>query len=112
MDHPPNGYDLPWSVHAVIFAYGVGLVDNALLEPLAAACAEEGRYEFMLMVLAASRARWNGSPAEPARDVLEAPELPEALPGDYSWRRAPRFPALLCWGGDVLIELVGVLTDS
>ncbi|MDP8922456.1 MAG: cyclase family protein, partial [Chloroflexota bacterium] len=39
MDHQPNGYDLPWSVHGAIFAYGVGLVDNALLEPLAAACA-------------------------------------------------------------------------
>ena len=65
MDHQPNGYDLPWSVHAVIFAYGVGLVDNALLEPLAAACAEEGRYEFMFMVLPLVVVGGTGSPANP-----------------------------------------------
>jgi len=65
MDHTPNGYDLPWSVHAVIFAYGVGLVDNALLEPLAAACAEEGRYEFMLMVSPLVVVGGTGSPANP-----------------------------------------------
>jgi hypothetical protein len=51
MDQAPNGYDIPWSMHGVLFAYGVGLVGNTLLERLAAACAEEGRYEFMLMVL-------------------------------------------------------------
>jgi hypothetical protein len=51
MDAAPNGYDIAWSVHGVIFAYGVGLVDNALLEPLAAVCAEENRYGFLLMVL-------------------------------------------------------------
>jgi len=65
MDHAPNGYDLPWSVHGAIFAYGVGLVDNALLEPLAAACAEEGRYEFMLMVLPLVVVGGTGSPANP-----------------------------------------------
>ncbi len=62
MDLQPNGYDLPWTVHGAIFAYGVGLLDNALLEPLAAACAEEGRYEFLLLVAAAGGAR-----AAPAR---------------------------------------------
>jgi hypothetical protein len=65
MDHMPNGYDIPWSVHGVIFAYGVGLVDNALLEPLAAACAEEGRYEFMLMVLPLRVVGGTGSPLNP-----------------------------------------------
>jgi hypothetical protein len=65
MDHMPNGYDIPWSVHAVIFAYGVGLVDNALLEPLATACAEEGRYEFMLMVLPLVVVGGTGSPLNP-----------------------------------------------
>ena len=65
MDFHPSGYDLPWSVHGAIFAYGVGLVDNALLEPLAAACAEEGRYEFMLMVLPLVVAGGTGSPANP-----------------------------------------------
>jgi len=65
MDHMPNGYDIPWSVHGVIFAYGVGLVDNALLEPLAAACVEEGRYEFMLMVLPLVVVGGTGSPLNP-----------------------------------------------
>jgi hypothetical protein len=65
MDHMPNGYDIPWSVHGVIFAYGVGLVDNALLEPLAAACLEEGRYEFMLMVLPLVVVGGTGSPLNP-----------------------------------------------
>jgi kynurenine formamidase len=65
MDFMPNGYDIPWSVHGVIFAYGVGLVDNALLEPLANACAEEGRYEFMLMVLPLVVQGGTGSPLNP-----------------------------------------------
>ena len=65
MDHTPNGYDIPWSVHGVIFAYGVGLVDNALLEPLAQVCAEEGRYEFMLMVLPLNVVGGTGSPLNP-----------------------------------------------
>jgi hypothetical protein len=42
------------------------LVDNALLEPLiAAACAEEGRYEFMLMVLPLIVVGGTGSPLNP-----------------------------------------------
>ncbi len=65
MDALPNGYDIPWSMHGVIFAYGVGLVDNALLEPLARACAEEGRYEFMFMALPLVVAGGTGSPLNP-----------------------------------------------
>jgi kynurenine formamidase len=65
MDLAPNGYDIPWSVHGCIFAYGVGLVDNALLEPLAHACAEEQRYEFMLMVLPLVVPGGTGSPVNP-----------------------------------------------
>ena len=34
MDASPNEYEIPWTVHGVIFAYGVALVDNAYLEPL------------------------------------------------------------------------------
>src|SRR5207245_2490548 len=45
--HLPIGYDIPWGVHAALFAYGVALLDNALLEPLARASVEEGRSEFM-----------------------------------------------------------------
>jgi kynurenine formamidase len=65
MDFLPNGYDLPWTVHGVIFAYGVALIDNALLEPLAAACAEEGRYDFMLTVLPLVVVGGTGSPVNP-----------------------------------------------
>ena len=65
MDLNPNGYGLPWSVHGVIFAYGVALQDNALLEPLAQACAEEGRYEFMLSILPLRVAGGTGSPVNP-----------------------------------------------
>jgi hypothetical protein len=65
MDLSPNDYDILWTVHAVIFAYGVGLVDNALLEPLAKTCAEENRYEFMLIVLPLVVAGGTGSPLNP-----------------------------------------------
>ena len=65
MDLAPNGYEVAWSVHGVIFAYGVGLVDNALLEPLAAVCAEEQRYEFMFMALPLVVVGGTGSPLNP-----------------------------------------------
>jgi len=65
MDASPNEYDLPWSVHGVIFAYGVALLDNALLEPLADACAEEGRYEFMLTINPLNVVGGTGSPVNP-----------------------------------------------
>jgi kynurenine formamidase len=65
MDARPDGYGLPWPVHGVIFSFGVPLLDNALLEPLALACAEERRYEFMLMVLPLKVPRGTGSPANP-----------------------------------------------
>ena len=42
---------LPWPVHGVLYSYGVALMDNALLEPLAQVCAEERRYDFMFMAL-------------------------------------------------------------
>jgi hypothetical protein len=49
----------------VLYSYGVALVDNALLEPLAQACAEEQRYEFMFIALPLKVARGTGSPANP-----------------------------------------------
>jgi kynurenine formamidase len=61
----PNGYDLPWSVHGGIFSYGLALLDNALLEPLAQACTEEGRYEFMLTIAPLKVVGGTGSPANP-----------------------------------------------
>jgi hypothetical protein len=65
MDFMPNGYDIPWSVHGAIFAYGIGLLDNALLQPLAEVCAEEGRYEFMLTVAPLRVVGGTGSPVNP-----------------------------------------------
>ncbi len=65
MDFTPNGYDLAWSVHGSIFAYGIGLLDNALLQPLAEACAEEGRYEFLLTVNPLRVVGGTGSPVNP-----------------------------------------------
>ncbi len=65
MDAYPNEADLPWPVHGVLYNYGVALLDNALLEPLAAVCAEEGRYEFMLMVLPLRVEGGTGSPVNP-----------------------------------------------
>ena len=65
MDASPNEYGLGWSVHGVIFAYGVALLDNALLEPLANACAEEGRYEFMITINPLNVIGGTGSPVNP-----------------------------------------------
>ena len=56
---------LAFPVHGVLFNYGVAILDNALLEPLAEACAEEGRYEFMFVGLPLNVARGTGSPANP-----------------------------------------------
>jgi kynurenine formamidase len=65
MDAAPNEYDLTWTMHGAIFAYGVALVDNALLQPLAEACAEEGRYEFMLTFAPLPVPGGTGSPVNP-----------------------------------------------
>ena len=68
MDFGPDGYDISGvtgPVHSVIYAYGVGLLDNSLLEPLASACHEEGRFEFMLMVAPLKVVGGTGSPVNP-----------------------------------------------
>ncbi|MCH2313069.1 MAG: cyclase family protein [SAR202 cluster bacterium] len=65
MDASPNEYEIPWTVHGVIFAYGVALVDNAYLEPLSNVCAEEKRYDFMLSLNPLYVQGGTGSPANP-----------------------------------------------
>jgi kynurenine formamidase len=65
MDAMPNGYDIPWSVHGAIFAYGIALLDNALLQPLAEVCTAERRYEFMLLIAPLKVVGGTGSPANP-----------------------------------------------
>jgi hypothetical protein len=49
-DVAPDPYELAFGVHSVLHAFGMGVIDSALLEPLAAACQEEGRYDFLLTV--------------------------------------------------------------
>ncbi len=65
MDATPSGYGVRWSVHAALPMFGVGLVDNSLLEPLSKACAEEGRYEFLLMLAPLVVVGGTGSPLNP-----------------------------------------------
>lgn len=69
MDANPSEY-APFkaglSVHvlAIVFT-GLPLLDNAYLEPLAAACAEENRWEFMLTVNPLNVRGGTGSPVNP-----------------------------------------------
>lgn len=65
LDALPNGLGVVHSVHAAIYLFGIALVDNAALEPLVAACAEEGRDEFMLTVSPLPVKGGTGSPANP-----------------------------------------------
>ena len=65
LDHLPIGYDVPWAVHACLFAYGTALLDNALLEPLSEACRAENRDDFMLVIAPLRVIGGTGSPANP-----------------------------------------------
>ena len=53
------------TIHAAISSFGVVLLDNALLEPLADACADEDRYEFMLTINPLVVPGGTGSPVNP-----------------------------------------------
>lgn len=65
MDYRAPEGGLPWPVHSVLYKFGVCLLDNSLLQPLAETCAEEGRYEFLLMVLPLPVEGGTGSPVNP-----------------------------------------------
>lgn len=65
MDVAPHEYDSPWAVHGILQAYGVLLLDSVALGDLAAACADEGRYEFMVVVAPLRVAGGSGSPVNP-----------------------------------------------
>lgn len=73
MDARPSGYDIfenppraggPVHVLAIVFM-GLPLLDNAMLEPLAQACGEEGRWEFLLTINPLHVAGGTGSPVNP-----------------------------------------------
>jgi len=66
MDERPIGYgDLGFGVHLAIPILGLCLVDNTYPERLAAACREEGRYEFLFAALPLRVAGSTGSPCNP-----------------------------------------------
>jgi kynurenine formamidase len=65
IDAAPHGYPIPWSVHGAISNFGLALVDNADLAPLAAICRADGRYEFMLVVAPLVVVGATGSPVNP-----------------------------------------------
>ena len=65
MDARPNEYGLAWAVHPAIYSFGVAFIDNALLGPLAEACAEEQRHEFLLIVAPLNVPGGTGSPVNP-----------------------------------------------
>jgi kynurenine formamidase len=64
-DFMPNEWGLPWTVHGAIYSFGMALVDNCELEPLADACRREERLEFMLVVLPLRAVGGTGSPVTP-----------------------------------------------
>jgi len=65
MDQTPNRYGLPWAIHGAIHAFGVALIDNALVEPLVEACRAERRWEFMLIAVPLRIPGGTGSPVNP-----------------------------------------------
>ena len=68
MDATPSGYEVfrGLSVHVltIVFA-GMPLLDNAYLEPLAEACREENRWEFLLTINPLHVRGGTGSPVNP-----------------------------------------------
>ncbi len=64
-DSTPNEYGIPWTVHGAIHAYGLAIVDAAVLNVLAAECHREGRYEFMLTINPLVVIGGTGSPVNP-----------------------------------------------
>ena len=62
----PIDIHTPVHVHCIAIPYmGLALLDNAQLEPLAAACAELGRWEFLLVVAPLVIPNGTGSPVNP-----------------------------------------------
>ena len=61
----PSRFDLPWGVHAAIYAYGCAILDRADLGPLARYCSKQGRVEFLLVVAPLVIVGGTGSPVNP-----------------------------------------------
>jgi kynurenine formamidase len=65
LDAAPYEYDVTYTVHGAIHAYGMALVDNVVLETLADECASRGQYDFMLVVAPLVVIGGTGSPVNP-----------------------------------------------
>lgn len=65
MDQRPNGLDLDFAVHAAIHSFGLTLVDNAMLEAVAAECRAQDRHDFMFVTSPLVVEGGTGSPANP-----------------------------------------------
>ena len=62
----PAAVRIPMPVHAGALAYlGLPLLDNLLLEELAASCVARARWDFQLIVAPLALARFTGSPVNP-----------------------------------------------
>ena len=63
---PPNAHEWPMPIHqCALVGMGVHLLDNLQLGSLAAACAREGRWEFLFVVLPLQVGGGTGSPVNP-----------------------------------------------
>ena len=65
LDVIPMHYGPEINVHTAISAFGVVLLDNALLEPLSIVCQEENKYEFMVTINPLVIPGGTGSPVNP-----------------------------------------------
>jgi kynurenine formamidase len=65
LDVTPYPYDVAFTVHGALHAYGLILIDNALLEPLALACRQEQRSDFLFTVAPLVVNGGTGSPVNP-----------------------------------------------
>jgi kynurenine formamidase len=65
-DTEPTTYpDIPWTVHGSIHAYGVAVIDNMLLTPLAEVCRSRGVHDFMFCTAPLRVTGGTGSPVNP-----------------------------------------------
>jgi hypothetical protein len=64
-DARPNEYGVSWGTHAALFTLGLGLLDNALLTPLAEICREHNRTDFLVVVAPLIIEGGTGSPVNP-----------------------------------------------
>jgi len=65
LDATPYEYDVTYTVHGAIHAYGMALVDNVVLEDLAQACRDRQQDDFLVVILPLVVEGGTGSPVNP-----------------------------------------------